>query len=161
MQSFQQPSLQSSVSHDPLEIILICWFAAQETLLLSQISIIIQALDNFVETVIIFSRFFIFDFNNLALYYNCWPINLSLMNKSRNFFKEKLNLTDPKRLSSTFGPIFYIMLGFLMIWHGSINSGPYYISKKHVFVYICTHGTTKRLDSKLDNSNSSRWCQMV
>ncbi len=27
--NFQQPLLQSSVSHDPSEIILICWFAAQ------------------------------------------------------------------------------------------------------------------------------------
>ncbi len=31
---FQQPSFQSSVSHDPSEIILICWFAAQETFLI-------------------------------------------------------------------------------------------------------------------------------
>ncbi len=29
--SFQQSSFQSLVSHDPSEIILICWFAAQET----------------------------------------------------------------------------------------------------------------------------------
>ncbi len=28
---FQQKWLQSSVLHDPSEIILICWFAAQET----------------------------------------------------------------------------------------------------------------------------------
>ncbi len=28
---FSASSLQSSVSHDPSEIILICWFAAQET----------------------------------------------------------------------------------------------------------------------------------
>ncbi len=28
---FQQPLFQSSVSHDHSEIILICWFAAQET----------------------------------------------------------------------------------------------------------------------------------
>ncbi len=32
--NFQQPILQSSVSHDPPEIILICWFGAQETYLI-------------------------------------------------------------------------------------------------------------------------------
>ncbi len=32
--NFQQPLIQSSVPHDPSEIILICWFSAQETLLL-------------------------------------------------------------------------------------------------------------------------------
>ncbi len=31
--NFQQPLLQSSVSNDPSEIILICWFVAQETFL--------------------------------------------------------------------------------------------------------------------------------
>jgi len=30
---FQQPLLKSSVLHDPSEIILICWFGAQETFL--------------------------------------------------------------------------------------------------------------------------------
>ncbi len=29
--NFQQPLLQSLVSHDPLEIIIICWLAAKET----------------------------------------------------------------------------------------------------------------------------------
>ncbi len=29
--NFQQPLLLSLVSHDPSEIILICWFGAQET----------------------------------------------------------------------------------------------------------------------------------
>ncbi len=32
--NFQQPLLQSSVSHDPSEIILIYWFAAQGTFLI-------------------------------------------------------------------------------------------------------------------------------
>jgi len=31
---FSASSLQSSVSHDPSEMILICWFAAQETFLI-------------------------------------------------------------------------------------------------------------------------------
>ncbi len=31
--NFQQPLLQSSVLHNPSEIILICWFGAQETFL--------------------------------------------------------------------------------------------------------------------------------
>ncbi len=32
--NFQQSLLQSSVSHDPSEIILICWFDAQETIII-------------------------------------------------------------------------------------------------------------------------------
>jgi len=32
--NFQQSLLQSSVSHDPSEIILICWFGAQETFII-------------------------------------------------------------------------------------------------------------------------------
>ncbi len=32
--NFQQPLLQASVSHDPSEIILTCWFDAQETFLI-------------------------------------------------------------------------------------------------------------------------------
>ncbi len=35
------PLLQSSVSHDPSEIIIICWFAAQETFLIIIIVIFI------------------------------------------------------------------------------------------------------------------------
>jgi len=31
---FLTPLLRSSVSHDPSEIILICWFAAQETFII-------------------------------------------------------------------------------------------------------------------------------
>ncbi len=31
---FQQPFLQSSVSHDPPEIILMCWLSVQETFLI-------------------------------------------------------------------------------------------------------------------------------
>ncbi len=32
--NIQQPLLQSSVSHDPSEIILICWFGVQETFIM-------------------------------------------------------------------------------------------------------------------------------
>jgi len=32
--NFQQASIQCSQSHDPSEIILICWFAAQDTFLI-------------------------------------------------------------------------------------------------------------------------------
>ncbi len=38
MLNFQQPLLQSSVSHDPSEIILMCSFGAQETIILIIIS---------------------------------------------------------------------------------------------------------------------------
>ncbi len=42
------------MSHDPSEIILICWFAAQETLLLLlKLQTVVQ-LNIFVETMIIF-----------------------------------------------------------------------------------------------------------
>ncbi len=33
--NFQQPLFQSLESHDPSEIILICWFGAQETFLIN------------------------------------------------------------------------------------------------------------------------------
>ncbi len=48
--NFQQPFLQSSVSHDPLEIILILiyWFGAQETFLITIINVVL--LNIFVET---------------------------------------------------------------------------------------------------------------
>ncbi len=32
--NFQQPLLQSPVSHDPSEIILICWLGSQETFII-------------------------------------------------------------------------------------------------------------------------------
>ncbi len=38
---FSASLLQSSVSHDPSEIMLICWFAAQETFIIIIIIIII------------------------------------------------------------------------------------------------------------------------
>ncbi len=44
---------QSSVSHDPSEIILICWFAAQEHFSLLSMLKIVMLLSIFVETVII------------------------------------------------------------------------------------------------------------
>ncbi len=47
-----QSLLQSSVSHDPSEIILICWFGAQETFL---IITNVENLNNFVETMIFFT----------------------------------------------------------------------------------------------------------
>ncbi len=34
-QNYQQPLLQSSVSQDPSEIILMCWFDAQETFIIN------------------------------------------------------------------------------------------------------------------------------
>ncbi len=39
--NFQQPLLQSSVSHGSSEIILMCWFGAQETLILINVIFII------------------------------------------------------------------------------------------------------------------------
>ncbi len=57
---FQASLLQSSVLHDLSEIILICWFAAQETFLIiinSRASIVVL-LHIFVETIIPISGFF-------------------------------------------------------------------------------------------------------
>ncbi len=53
MLKFQQPLIQSSVSHDPSEIIVICWFAAQETFLIINAELL---LDIFVVTVIYSSQ---------------------------------------------------------------------------------------------------------
>ncbi len=57
--NFQQSLLQSSVSNDFSEIILICWFAAQETF------IIIINIENscavFVEMFVIYYFFVLFD----------------------------------------------------------------------------------------------------
>ncbi len=51
----QQPLLQSSVSHDPSEIILICLFGAQETLSMLKTVVLLNI---FLETVIISFRSF-------------------------------------------------------------------------------------------------------
>ncbi len=45
MYHFQQALLQSSVSHDPSEIILIYWFSAQETAFITNIENICQKLN--------------------------------------------------------------------------------------------------------------------
>ncbi len=49
--------LQSSMSHDPSEIILICWFAAQETFLIIVLKTVVL-LNIFAETVLFFEGFF-------------------------------------------------------------------------------------------------------
>jgi len=46
----KQSLLQSSMSHDPSEIILICWFAAQETFIFS-ISVENSCAGNFIGKV--------------------------------------------------------------------------------------------------------------
>jgi len=50
--NFQQSLFQSSVSHDPSEIILICWFGDQEALLLLAM---LNCINSFVKTKIFFS----------------------------------------------------------------------------------------------------------
>ncbi len=55
--NFQQPLLHISVSHDPSEIILICWFGAQETFLIISVKNTFVLLI-FVETWYILSEFF-------------------------------------------------------------------------------------------------------
>ncbi len=54
---FHQPLLQSSASHDPSEIILKCWFSAQETFLIFVNRKNICAAIFFEETVTFFSGF--------------------------------------------------------------------------------------------------------
>ncbi len=49
--------MRSSVSHDPSEIILICWFAAQETFINVENSL---AASYFVDNMMIFSLIFLF-----------------------------------------------------------------------------------------------------
>ncbi len=50
--NFQQLLLQSSVSHDLLEIVLLYWFGAQETNIDSMLKTVLVLL-NFVETMIL------------------------------------------------------------------------------------------------------------
>ncbi len=54
---FSASLLQSSVSHDPSEIILICWFAAQKTFLIIINVKTVVLLNIFVETIIYLFRF--------------------------------------------------------------------------------------------------------
>ncbi len=54
MLNFQQPLNQSSVSHDPSEIILICWFSAQETFIIIINIENLVLLNIFAETMIFF-----------------------------------------------------------------------------------------------------------
>ncbi len=89
---FSASLLQSSVSHDPSEIILICWFAAQETFL------IINNAENSCAAsyscgnrdTIYFSKFkrtaFCNIINDFTVTYD--QFNASLINKSINFFEK-------------------------------------------------------------------------
>ncbi len=45
--NFQQPLLESSVLNDPSEIILICWFGAQETSILKKVNILVETVLHF------------------------------------------------------------------------------------------------------------------
>ncbi len=80
--NFQMPLLQSSVSHDPSEIILIWWFAAQETfpiiiillLFLKQLCCLIYVI--FCDIINVFT--FTFD-----------QLNAFLLDKSSNAFQKK------------------------------------------------------------------------
>ncbi len=87
--------LQSSVSHDPSEIILICWFAPQETFII----IIINVENNCAASYLCGNRdtFFLQDFLKNSIYFkyksfvtNIFTVtllfNASLLNKSNNFY---------------------------------------------------------------------------
>ncbi len=79
---FSASSLQSSVSHDPSEIILICWFAAQETLLSMLKKTNWDSLNRNLYEVEMYSM------NVFTVTFD--QFNASLLNKSINFFpKEK------------------------------------------------------------------------
>ncbi len=54
--------LQSSVSHDPSEIILICWFAAPEHLLLSMMKAVVLVFEKY------FCEFFFFLYLKNCIY---------------------------------------------------------------------------------------------
>ncbi len=45
--NIQQPLLESSVLNDPSEIILICWFGAQETSILKKVNILVETVLHF------------------------------------------------------------------------------------------------------------------
>jgi len=89
---FSASLLQSSVSHDPSEISLICWFAAQETFLI----IINSYMNGKYKSTFIWNRIF---YNILNVFFTdtfFGQFNVSLLNKSTDFFKTKKNLLTPE-----------------------------------------------------------------
>ncbi len=108
---FSASFLQSSVSHDPSEIILICWLAAQETFLIINVENSCSASYIFVETITLFFRilwwiesskeqnlFEIFG-NNVKIFVTFDQINASLLNNQLIYFLSFiLNHTFPRTL---------------------------------------------------------------
>ncbi len=96
---FKGSLLQSSVSHDSSEIILIFWFDAQETFLIIINVETVLLLHIFVQTVIYFQDSLINSSKEQLLFINVFTVfeqwNASLLNRSFNFFKNTY-LTDPK-----------------------------------------------------------------
>ncbi len=54
--NYLQSLLQFSVSHDPLDIIFVCWFAAQESFIIIHVENVIVSIHNQVVLVIIFLK---------------------------------------------------------------------------------------------------------
>ncbi len=97
--NFQQPLLQSSMSHDPPHIILICWFDAQVINKKSKEQLLfeIQIFCNDVKVLVTFAQF-----------------DASSLNKSINFFKKKEKNWTKWRL---FWKIMYLLISLiLMFW---------------------------------------------
>ncbi len=96
---FSASLLQSSVSHDPSEIILKCWIIISVADLICWFTVKLLCCLIFLEPVLLFSlinkklkriAFIQIDIfsNNISLYYQFYPCNTSLLNKvSLTFFK--------------------------------------------------------------------------
>ncbi len=76
---FQQPLLQSSVSHDPSEIILTCWFGAKETCIIRPI-INIKIISVVVLNIFLWKPWYIF--------FQDWVKGLK---KKKHLFETKLH----------------------------------------------------------------------
>ncbi len=97
----------ASLSHDPSEIILICWFAAQETFLLLSMLKTVVLLNISVETYFIFFYFFFRLWNNLPFYLR----SLSSVHE----FKSKLKGPSIQQLLVMFYSHYVLLLSFFFI----------------------------------------------
>ncbi len=106
-----------SMSHDPSEVILRCWFA-ETFLVIIDVKNGSYSLHNFLKPCYIFSRIFwwiesskeqhFFKIELFCKIINVFSVtfhqfNVSLLNKSINFLKKK-NLTDPKLMYTVYCP---------------------------------------------------------
>ncbi len=117
---FAAPLLQSFVSHDSSEIILICWFDAQHTFLLLSMLKIVVLLNIFVETMMgFFSEFLMArKFQHLFDIDKCLSVTVTLDQFNVSLLKKiKITiLTDPKLLVVYIHTIPFVYVDFALIF---------------------------------------------